>query len=106
MFKGLAALFRTGFIFKPFVLLGIFCGSWCYLNMEPSEIRYLFLMNYFYAAVVFSSIVFVLLFSRVYDDSGNSLDWPAMFWKIVGNIAKFFISFVLVMSFISMISIF
>ena len=106
MFKGIASLFRTGLIFSPFVLFGVMCGSWCYFNMEPLEIRNLFLTKHFYAAIVFTAVVFVFIFSRVYDDRGIHLDLSAMFWKVIGNIAKFLISFVLVMSFISMFSIF
>jgi hypothetical protein len=74
--------------------------------MEPLEIRNLFLMKEFYMAVVVAAVCFVFLFAKSYDDRGIHLDWSVMFWRIVGNIAKFFISFVLVMSFISMISIF
>lgn len=106
MFKGIVSLFRTGLIFSPFVLLGIIGGSWCYFNMEPLEIKNLLLMKHFYAVVLFASIVFVFVFGRVYDDRGNHLDLSAMSWKIIGNIVKFFLSFVLVMSFISMFSIF
>ena len=106
MFKGIISLFTSGVIFSPFVLLGIVCGSWCYFNMEPDEIRNLLLKKEFYAVVIVASTVFVCLFAKVYDNGGRYLDWSAMFWRIVANIIKFFMSFVLIMSFITLISIF
>ena len=106
MFKGIISLFTSGIIFSPFVLFGIISGSWCYLNMEPNEIRNLFLTKEFYAAIVVLAVVFVFVFSKRYDNTRRYLDWTAMFGIVVGNVFKFFISFVLVMSFISMISIF
>ena len=106
MFKGIVSLFTTGIIFSPFVLLGIITGSVCYFNMEPIEIRNLFLRKEFYIAVVFLASVFVFLFSKRYSYGGRHLDWSAMFLSVIGNVVKFYISFILVMSFISMFSIF
>ena len=106
MFKGIISLFSSGAIFNPFVLLGIACGSWCYFNMEPEDIRNLFFKNEFYAIVVASAILYVVLFSKIYKTGGRYLDWSAMIMRMVANIVKFFISFVLIMSFISMMSIF
>lgn len=106
MFKGLISLFASGVIFSPFVLLGVVSGGWCYFNLAPEGIRDLFFKNEFYVAIVSASIVYVLLFARVYERGGNSLDWVAMLLKMVSNVIKFIASFLLVMSFISLISIF
>ena len=106
MFKGIISLFTSGVIFSPFVLLGIISGSWCYFNMQPEEIRSLLLKKEIYVIVALASWVFVCLFAKVYDNGGKYIDWSAMFWRIIANIIKFFLSFVLVMSFITMISIF
>lgn len=106
MFKGLISLFTSGIIFTPFVLAGVVFGSWCYLNLEPEDIRSIFLKNNFYVAIVSSSIIYVVLFSKVYKRGGSCLDWAAMIWKMVANVIKFLASSILVMSFISLISIF
>lgn len=106
MFKGFISLFTTGIIFNPFVLLGIILGSLCYFNMELNEIRNLFLRKDFFAVVVALASIFVLIFSKRYVYGGKQFDWWAMFLIVVGNVVKFYISFVLVMSFISMFSIF
>ena len=106
MFKGIVSLFASGIIFSPFVLFGIITGSWCYFNMEPNEIRNLLLAKEFFALVVVVAVVFVFVFSKRYDNTRRYLDWSAMFWIVVANVFKFFISFILVMSFISMLSIF
>lgn len=106
MFKGIVSLFTSGLIFNPFVLSGIIIGSWCYFSMDVSAIRSLFLMKEFYVAVVGIATIFVFIFSKVYVNNGRNLDWFAMLGKIVVNVLKFFVSFVLIMSFISMITIF
>ena len=97
MFKGIISLFTSGLIFTPFVLGGIIFGAWCYFNLAPENIQNLFLRNEFYAAIVGASVVYVLLFARVYLRGGNALDWMAMLWKMVANILKFLASFLLVM---------
>ena len=106
MFKGLISLFTSGAIFSPFVLVGITLGSWCYFNMTPEEIRNLLFKNEFYVAVVSVAIIYVLLFVRIYERGGNSLDWGAMLIKMIANVFKFIASFLLVMSFISLMSVF
>ena len=106
MFKGIISLFTSGIIFTPFVLAGIILGAWSYFNLAPEAIRDLFFKNEFYVAVVSSSLAYVLLFSRVYTRGGNALDWNAMLIKMIANVIKFLASFVLVMSFISLMSIF
>ena len=106
MFKGIISLFTSGLIFNPFVLSGIVLGAWCYTSMSPEEIREIFFKDEYYALVVVASIVYVLSFSRVYNRGGYSLDWGAMIMKMLANVVRFIISFALVMSFISMITIF
>ena len=106
MFKGIISLFTSGLIFTPFVLSGIVIGSWCYFNLRPEDIQGLLLKNEFYAAIVGASVIYVLLFARVYLRGGDALDWTAMLWKMVANVLKFLASFLLVMSFISLMSIF
>ena len=106
MLKGILSLFTSGVILSPFVLFGIVAGSYCYCSMELVEIQNLLIKKEFYAVVALASAVFVYLFGKVYHNGGTYLNWSAMFWRIIANIAKFFVSFVLVMSFISMISIF
>ena len=62
--------------------------------------------NEFYAVIVTSAIFYVICFARVYKVGGRYLDWPAMFMRMIVSVIKFLISFILIMSFISMISIF
>ena len=106
MFKGIISLFTSGIIFNPFVFSGIVAGCFCYFNMEPVDIRNLFLKKELYTLVTFLAGVFVFCFSKRYDESGRHLDLWSMSLLIVTNVIKFFMSFVLVMSFISMINIF
>ena len=106
MFKGLISLFTSGAIFNPLVMLGIVSGGWCYFNMSPDDIRTLFLRSEFYAVVAIVSTAFVFCFKKRFKDNGNHLDLGTMFLSIVAGIFKFFLSFILVVSFISMLSVF
>ena len=106
MFKGIVSLFTSGLIFNPFVLVGIIMGAWCYTSMSPDELKEIFFKDEYYALLVVASAVYVLSFSRIYTQGGYSLDWGAMGIKMLVNVFKFIVSFVLVMPFISMITIF
>ena len=51
MIKGLIALFTSGIIFNPMVLLGVISGSYTIINLKPEEIRLLMINANFYVAV-------------------------------------------------------
>ena len=106
MIKGLIALFTSGVIFSPMVLLGIISGAYCVVRLSPEQIRSLFIDARFYIAVVALSFIYTAFFSRVYDDGGESVDWMATFIKMIQNTIRYFLAFILSMSFIMMISIF
>ena len=106
MIKGLISLFTSGIIFNPLVLLGIISGFWCITNKEPSEIRELFTQNWLYATVGIIAIAYTFIFARIYKETSMNIDVKATFGLAVWNFVKYFISFVLAMSFAMMISIF
>ena len=106
MIKGLIALFTSGIIFSPMVLLGIVSGSYCIVRLSPEQIRSLFLDARFYAVVVGVSVINTVVFDKVYQDSGEDVDWLSTFMKMIWNTVRYFIAFVLSLSFVMMISIF
>ena len=106
MFRGLIALFTSGVIFNPFVLLGIGCGIWTIINMSPADIRTLFLDYRLYVVVAVVTVLYTFLFAKIYKQGGRYVDWNSTMWLAVWNFVRYFISFVLAMSFVTMISIF
>lgn len=104
MFKGIIALFTSGAIFNPFVLLGIFSGAFAVIKLKSETIRSLFGYPEFYGAVAFLAVVYTVIFAKVYKDGGIETDWKATTMRMVGNFVRYFLSFVLTMSFIVMLS--
>ncbi len=106
MIKGIIALFTSGAIFNPFVLLGIISGVWALLNLKPEEIRGLFANIHFYTAIALAAVVYTFIFAKIYKEGGEDIDWSATCGRAVWNFAKYFLAFVLSMSFVTMISFF
>lgn len=104
MIKGLIALFTSGTIFNPFVLLGVFSGAFAVVKLDPETIRGLFGYFQFYGAVAFLAVVYTALFAKVYKEGGIETDWPATSMRMAANFIRYFVAFVLAMSFIVMMS--
>lgn len=104
MIKGIIALFTSGAIFNPFVLLGVFSGAFAIIKLDPETIKSLFGYPQFYGAVAFLSAIYTTLCAKVYKEGGIEVDWPATSGRIVWNFVRYFIAFVLTMSFIVMMS--
>lgn len=106
MIKGLVALFTSGIIFNPMVLFGVISGAYTIVNKTPEEIRALFLTPFFYAVIAGISVGYTIIFARVYKIGGVHIDWFATSGSTIWNFIRYFIAFVLSMSFVIMISIF
>lgn len=104
MIKGLIALFTSGAIFNPFVLFGVISGSFAVIKLEPEAIRSLFGYPQFYGVIAFLAVGYTVLFAKVYKDGGIEIDWSATAGRIVWNFVRYFLSFILTMSFIVMLS--
>lgn len=104
MIKGLIALFTSGAIFNPLVLLGVFSGIFAITRLKPEVIRDLFGDFHFYGAVAFIAAIYTVLFAKIYKEGGEEVDWAATSGRIVWNFVKYFLAFILSMSFIMMIS--
>lgn len=104
MIKGLISLFTSGAIFNPMLLLGVISGAFAIIKLPPETIRDLFGDYHFYAAIAFLAVVYTALFAKIYKEGGEDIDWPATAGRMVWNFVKYFIAFVLTMSFIVMLS--
>ncbi len=106
MLKGLISLFTSGIIFNPLVLLGIVSGFWCFANKKAEEIRALFFENWWYATIAVCALIYAFGFAKIYKEASMKIDIKATFGLAVWNFVKYFISFVLSLSFATMINIF
>ena len=106
MIKGLMALFTSGVIFNPMVLLGVVSGIYSIIHFEPEQIRALLIDVRLYLGVSAISAFYTVVFAKVYDEGGLNVDWASTFGKMIWNILRYFMAFILSMSFVMMVSIF
>lgn len=104
MFKGIAALFTTGIIFNPMVLLGIILGFYCSFSLKSDAVTELYHDYHFYLLVLLISTVYVVLFKKVYKEDGMTLDAPRMALRVIGGVVKFVFASLLTISFVFMLS--
>ena len=106
MVKGLIALFTSGAIFHPMILLGIVSGIIGYAKLDAEEVRSLAGEPLFYAVVFFGVGVYTVVFAKIYKNGGSCIDWNATLWNVVPNALRYVAAVALTMSFIWMIDIF
>ena len=88
------------------VLLGIISGAYAVINLAPEAIRSIFIHPLFYAVIAVVSLVYTFVFSRIYQEGGDDIDWSATLLRALWNFVRYLLAFVLTMSFVVMISIF
>lgn len=104
MIKGLLALFTSGAILNPMVLLGIFSGIAFYVSLNGDQLTVLYSDYRLYLLAVLIAFIYNFIFKKVYQSGGMDLDFSAMLLNVVASSLKLILSSVLMMSFISMIS--
>ena len=104
MIKGILSLFTSGVILNPMVLLGIFIGIFCYVYLTAEQITALFSDYRFYLLGLLIAFVYNFLFKKVYQEGGYNLDTGATLLNVLGSAFKLFLSGILLISFLSMLS--
>lgn len=92
MIKGILALFKTGIIFDPFVLLGIFMGLFVALAPNQVSVRILMEQKSFYLLILLLAFLYNYLLKKVYKDDGFTLDYMRMLGNIVLSVVKFVVA--------------
>lgn len=104
MIKGIVALFTSGAIFNPMILLGIFFGILFDVKMSYEQmIEHIYKNYHFYLLALLLAAAYNFVFHRVYDDGGDKLDKAAMAGNIIFSALKFVISSALTISFIELL---
>lgn len=86
------------------VLFGIFTGILCYIYLSAEQITELFFDYRFYLLGMLIAFIYNFVFKKVYKEGGYSLDVGATILNVVGSALKFFLSGILMISFLSMFS--
>lgn len=104
MIKGILALFRSGVIFNPMVLLGILCGFIAMGTLDDERLRALYTNYHLYLLMFFVAGLYVFFFKRVYYRGGVETDWQQTILSMVGHFCKLVISFIFSMLFVMVMS--
>jgi len=106
MLRGLKALFMSGLFWDPMVLLGIVIGSLLYFNFEYEQIEAVYFDFRFYALAAVIGVLYNFSFRPVYKRGGRGIDYQYTTVNAVLAFIRLVLSSVLVMSFISLVTIF
>lgn len=101
MIRGIVALFTSGIMTNPMVLLGIILGSILYFCLDSSQIFQIYKLPSFYGMALILACVYVLGFRRIYTENGDT-DWLETGLSIVASVFKFVLASILMISFISL----
>ena len=104
MIKGLMALFTTGIIFNPMVLLGVVTGFFAIARLDEEQIKELFFDYHLYLLVLLISAVYSFVFKKVYKDGGVTPDYVVMTFSALLGVVKFAFAAGMAMAFVMMLS--
>lgn len=104
MIKGIAALFSSGAILNPMVLIGVISGFYFAFSL-PNEVVFDLYKNYhLYLLVLFIAVFYNVFFKKVYDEGGRKLDIAAMTGNVILSAIKLIFANLMTMSLVSFIS--
>lgn len=103
MIKGLLALFRSGVIFDPFVLMGILLGLITALSGNEEAMKQLYNGNSLYLLVLLLSILYNYFIKKEYKDDGERVDYVKMIFNIILSLVKFVVSCAFAIVFVLML---
>ena len=75
MLKGFLALFTTGLIFKPMLLLGGIIGIVSYVLLDGESLKILYTNWQLYALFFIISCLYVYFFKKTYTEKAYQTDW-------------------------------
>lgn len=92
MIKGFLALFRSGVIFDPFVLMGLVMGIFMAFTPNKEAVQALLKQESFYLLILLLAFLYNYFIKKLYKDDGVSLDYLRMGWNIFASFAKFILA--------------
>lgn len=101
MLKGLQALFTSGILLDPLVLLGLILGGCFYWGLTGEQIRAIYFDYRFYALSFIICLIYNFMVRPVYRLGGFGIDNARTFANVVLSCLKFVLSSLLMMAFIS-----
>lgn len=103
MLRGFLALFRTGAIFDPFVLLGVIMGLATVFSKNKEAFEALYKNNSFYLLILLLGFLYNFFFKKVYKDDGETPNYLLMAWDVLMSLVKFIFSCAAAIVFVMML---
>lgn len=104
MFKGLAALFTSGAILNPMVLLGVVFGLFLGIKFDGEQITLVYQNYRLYVLIIIIATIYNFLFKRIYKSGGYELDVWVVIGHSIGSSFKMIISSLLAIAFVVLLS--
>jgi hypothetical protein len=104
MIKGILALFRSGLIFNPMVMLGVLLGFICMATLDDQMLKFLYTNYNFYMLLFLLASTYVYFFKCVYIQGGYRVDWKETVLSMIGHFFMLVLSFIFSMLFVMAIS--
>ena len=104
MIKGILALFRSGLIFNPMVLLGVLSGFICMGALEDEKFKALYTNYNLYILMFLIASAYVYFFKCVYLQGGYRVDWKETFLSMIGHFSMLVLSFIFSVLFVMVMS--
>lgn len=104
MIKGILALFKSGLILNPMVLLGIISGFIAMGTLENEQLHTLYTSYQLYLLMLLIAALYVYAFKRTYFRGGLETDWKETGLTALGHFLMLVISFIFSMLFVMVMS--
>ena len=85
MLKGFLALFTTGLIFKPMLLLGVMIGVGAYIGLDGEHLKILYTDWHLYALFFLVAALYPYFFKKTYLENSYAVDWKETLKTIVSE---------------------
>lgn len=104
MIKGILALFKSGLILNPMVLLGIISGFIAMGTLEDEQLHALYTSYHLYLLMLLIAALYVYVFKRTYFRGGLETDWKETGLTALGHFLMLVVSFIFSMLFVMVMS--
>jgi hypothetical protein len=104
MIKGIIALFTSGAMFNPMVILGILGGFAAMGFLDSDQLYALYTNPTLYLCMILVAGAYVVCCRRVYYRGGVDVDWGQTALSVVGHFLRLVVSFIFSMLFVYSIS--
>lgn len=104
MIKGILALFRSGIIFNPMVLVGILTGFIAMGSLDDEQLHAFYTNYHLYLLMLLVAAMYVYFFKRTYYRGGLETNWKETIQTMIGYFLMLVVSFIFSMLFITVMS--